>query len=318
MIAARTVPLALCALLAHASPLRAQDDAGDELFDAELDAEAELDSDGGAAMDMELEGDEDGDPVGDAAGDEVEDGADPGTAPVPEEASTGQPGRALRLRAAAGLGFGTLSYERPEGSGVDALAETPFGAAEALVGVHIWPDAGLSLDVQLAYQSSFGMSLRVDPLFALPQRIDARYQRGSFSVAPVWRLTDGPEPWLLAFPVGVSAQAFTPIEHQFSVGRYALGGPSARAELRAPLGKLVSLRVGPELQWIVLMNSGLANAGACCQGFAVGAEGAIEATVGELFRATLAYREAHAFAPAGAWRFKSVERFLTARITGEL
>ena len=46
--------------------------------------------------------------------------------------------------------------------------------------------------------------------------------------------------------------------------------------------------------------------------------GALKAAVGPFFRVALAYRETRAFAPAGAWRFKSVERMLTARIAGEL
>lgn len=226
--------------------------------------------------------------------------------------------RVLKLHIGAGVGVGTLSFERPTPAGVQVLRETPFGAAELFVRTHIWPRAPLSLDVLLAYQSSFGLVMQLQPLFALPQHVDVRWQRGELSVAPVVRLGTASNALALAFPFGFAFQSLSPSVHAFSVKSFSLGGPNLRAELRMALGELVALRVGPEAQWIVLIDSRLRRDGACCQGFAVGAQAAIEARVGPIVRASIAYRQAHAFVPAGAWRFKNVERFLTARLSGEI
>lgn len=278
---------------------------------AELDVDGDTDSESEPDVDSESDADPDSDPdSGDDSGafDDVDPAAGEG----------GEPTRAVRLRSAAGVGFGTLSYERPTGAGVETLAETPFGAADVLIGVHAWPDAALSLDTLLAYQTSIGMSLELGPLYGLPVRAAARFQRGELSFAPVLKLGEGTRALSLALPIGFVAQFFEPTVHHLSLERYSLGGPNARLELRAWLGERVSVRLGPEAQWIVHINGGLADEGACCQGFAIGGQGGIEAAVGPHFRASLAYRETRAFAPAGAWRFKSVERFLTARIAGEL
>jgi hypothetical protein len=104
---------------------------------------------------------------------------------------------------------------------------------------------------------------------------------------------------------------------ELPVESYALGGPLLRAELILPLGDPVRLRFGPEAQWIVLVDGSMREEGACCGGIAIGGQGALEASVGPVFRVAFAYRESHAFVPF-TWRFKDVERFLTARIAGEL
>jgi hypothetical protein len=101
------------------------------------------------------------------------------------------------------------------------------------------------------------------------------------------------------------------------VQEYALGGPQLRAELWLKLGELVRLRIGPEAQWIVLIDGAMRGEGACCQGLAVGGQGLLEASVGPIFRVAFAYRESHAFVPLAS-RFEDVERMLTARIAGEL
>jgi len=117
----------------------------------------------------------------------------------------------------------------------------------------------------------------------------------------------------LAFPIGFALRAFTPEVHEYPVKNYAFGGPQLRAELWLQLGELVRLRLGPEVQWIVLIDGPMRNE----EGIAAGAQGALEATVGPLFRVAFAYRETRSFVPL-APRFKDVERYLTARIAGEL
>lgn len=281
-----------------------------DVGDADADVLESTDGEGEAEAEVDVAESEDAAADTDA---ELEDLVAPEPAAGP---ASGE--RALKLRTAAGLGFGTLAYERPVGPGMEVLSEAPFGAAEILIGVHVAPASTLSLDVQLAYQTSFGLALELEPLYALPERVNARYQHGALTVAPVLRLSSAPRALAVALPIGFGMQLFEPTLHQYTLARYSVGGPQLGLELRLPLGEVVSLRLGPEAQWIALINPSLSDAGACCNGFAVGGQGAIEARVGSFFLASLAYREAHAFAPAGAYRFKSIERFLTARIAGEL
>jgi hypothetical protein len=222
------------------------------------------------------------------------------------------------VQAGAGFGFGTLSYVRPTAAGTQKLPNTPFAAAEFLLRARILPEAAFSLDVLLYYQTSVGFTVQLDPLFALPEDIDVRDQRGEASIAPVLRLGDAPSKLAIAFPVGVAFRSFGPRVHQYAIADYILGGALARPELRLQLGEWVDLQAGPELQWLFMVDSSLRDEGACCQGFAVGGQGAVQARVGENLRVALAYRQSHAFVPAGGWRFKDVERFLTVRVGGEL
>ncbi len=296
-----------------------------ELEGSEAEAEAELEAEAEAELETETEAEAEAETESETesdaeteSGSESESDAESGMGPEAADGLEETSGRSVRVHSSVGLGFGTLSYERPSAGAVEILPETGFGAADISLGVHAWPQESLSFDVLLAYQTSVGLTLELEPLFALPERAEARFQRGELSVAPVLRLGDSASDPAIALPIGFVVQFFEPIVHQHSLQRYTLGGPNARAELRLPLGERVDLRVGPEAQWIVIINPALADEGACCQGFAAGGQAAIEASVGPYFSAALAYRQSHAFAPAGAWRFKSVERFLTARIAGEL
>jgi hypothetical protein len=228
------------------------------------------------------------------------------------------PQRALGFYAGAGLGVGSLEFERPTAQGVQKLPQTPFAAAELLLRGRAWPHNHFSLELALAYQTSLGLVLQVAPLFALPQNIDARWQRVELDVAPIVRLGESANAPQLAFPLGFAIASLFPGVHQFSVPKYDLGGPQLRAELLLHLGEFVSLRVGPEAQWLVVIGSALRSEGACCQGVAIGGRAALDASVGPTIRLGLAYSESHAFVPVGSWRFMDVERFLTARIAGAL
>jgi hypothetical protein len=225
--------------------------------------------------------------------------------------------RAIALHAAVGLGVGTLSFTRPTSVGVQRLQDTAFAATEVAVRVHAFPADSFSFEVLLAYQTSVGLMLEFEPLFALPERIDVRAQRLELSGAPVLQLGGSDSRFTLAFPLGVVLRAFMPEVHEYPVEKYALAGPHLRAELWIRLGELVRLRIGPELQWIVLIDGAMRDQGACCQGVAAGGQGALEASIGPVFRVAFAYRETRSFVPAVS-RFQDVERMLTARFAGEL
>jgi hypothetical protein len=226
--------------------------------------------------------------------------------------------RPVSLQAAAGLGFGTLSFTRPTREGEQVLNETPFAATELMLRATAWPAEAFSLEVLAAYQTSLGMILQTAPLFALPQNVSVRAQRGELSLGPTFRLGDSGSAFALALPAGFAFQTLTAEAHQYDLPSYAVGGPQLRGELVVKLGELVQLRVGPELQWIVLIGSSLREQSACCQGIALGGQGALQASFGPHLSVSLAYRESHSFLPVPATRFLQTQRFLTARIAGGL
>jgi hypothetical protein len=236
---------------------------------------------------------------------------------APDEAGA-TPQRAIRVQTSIGFGIATLAFVRPTPTGVQRLPDTAFAATELSLRVHVKPEAALSVEVRVAYRTSVGFVLQLEPLFALPERVDVRVQHVELSVAPIVRLGGTGHMPVLAFPIGLAFRSFSPTVHQYPVFDYDLGGPRAGAELWIPLGERIELRAGPEVQWLALIDASLRRAGACCQGVSVGGQAAIQATIGERLRAALAYHESHGFVPSGGWRFKDVERFLALQIAGEL
>jgi hypothetical protein len=234
------------------------------------------------------------------------------------EPAAAPPERALSLQATLCMGVGSLSFVRPTPAGTQKLPDTPFAASGIELRAHAWRAAPLSLEVAAAYQTSIGFELRLEPLFALPERIDVRTQRIELGAAPIVRLGAAPHAPALAVPLGFVFRSFLPEAAQPALPDHVLGGLLGRVELRLPLGERVELRAGPEAQWIVVIDSSLRREGACCHGLALGGQAALETSIGSPLRVGLAYRESHAFVPATDWRFKDVERFLTLRIAGEL
>ncbi len=253
---------------------------------------------------------------GDPSPDEAPD-ADAQSAAASEPLSEATPARAIALRFSAALGIGSLTFTRPIPQGVQRLRETPYAATELALRVHVWPRDRFSIETLLVYQTSLGLELELTPLFGLPERIAARTQRVELSVAPAVRLGASANAPVLVFPLGFAYRTFVPEEHQYQVPRYNLGGPMLRAELSVKLGEVITLRAGPEAQWIVVVGPSLRHEGACCSGVGLAGQVALEAEVGEHVRVALAYREASSSVPVESL-FEDVERLLTARIAGEL
>jgi hypothetical protein len=310
----------LIGLLLCAAPLAAR---------AQLDLEADVDLEGSGEVAAEEptaeEPLEDGTVIDDAS--EGEPVAEEPVAqepvseapPVDEEpvAEAPPPERALALYAAVGLGVGTLSFTKPTAFGVQHLAQSAFAASEALLRVHIWPTKAFSLEAQIAYQTSLGFTLELRPLFALPERVSVRAQRVELSVGPRIAFSESKRGVAVALPVGFTMRSFFPEVHYYSVEAHNLGSLFVRPELIVPLGDLISLRGGPQLHWLMLTEPALEREGATGSGYALGYQGAVQASVGSTFSVALAYHELHSVLPAAA-RFEDTERFLTARFGGGL
>lgn len=226
--------------------------------------------------------------------------------------------RMLAVEFSGGLGGGTFRADIPKDTGHLALADSAFAAASAQVRVDVAPHSTLFGQVRLDYHTSLGLKVRMQPLFGLPESIRIRYQHFSIAVAPGLNLTDGERPVRLTLPLGYSLTALTPVEHQYPLKQLVLAGPEAGLELQAPLGERVTVRVGPGARLILVMNNALTDEGAKAPGLGLGGTVEVTAHISDVIHAGLAYREFHTMAPGSDSRYRSRERFLTARLGGEL
>jgi hypothetical protein len=236
---------------------------------------------------------------------------------VAPEAAPAAPER-VKLQVSAGAGMGTLSFTRPTAAGAQTLPRTAFPAAAITMRLQLWPSQQSSLEFSVAYQTSLGLELETEPLFGLSQSVPTRTERAELSAAPVIRLGTSASALALAFPVSFAFRAFVPELHQFGLPKYVIGGPQLRVELIAPLGELVSLRVGPEAQWLLIVDGSLSREGACCQGGSIGGQASLEGNVGPTFSVFVTYRETHGQVGSGQRKFIDLERYLTANIAGRL
>jgi len=224
----------------------------------------------------------------------------------------------VRFSAFAGAGAGTRSFRRPvKGMGVQRLDDVLFPALDAGLRVTAWPAQAFSLEFLLRYQTSIGMRVEQQPLFALGNYVSVRASRVELSVAPQFRLGDTPSSVAFLLPVGFALRTFWPEVHALPVPGYTLGGPQARAELAIPFLDIVTLRFGPEVQWIVMIDQSLQNDGLANQGVAFGGEALLQFQVSTLLGIELTYRESHALVLTSVTdeTFFDVERFFTGRVS---
>lgn len=317
------LPVLACVLgvLSSAVPRTARAQLDLELEgEAEIDSESTFDAEGEAAASDEL----DSEPAEIEESDETAD--EPAAAedllvepPAQEEPAGGEPAaeRAISLYMAAGLGVGSLTFTRPTATGEQHLPESPFAAVEALMRVHVWPTQTFSLEAQLAYQTSLGFALELPTLFGLPERVAARAQRVELSAGPRFSFSSDKRGLAVVAPIGFALRSLFPEQQYYSARAYNLGSVFVRPELIVPLGELITLRGGPELHWLMLIEPSLEREGASGSGYGIGLQAAVQASVGPTFSVALAYHQLQSVIPAAA-RFEDTERFLTVRFGGAL
>lgn len=264
-------------------------------------------------------------PSDDSASSEQTQGADESDAPpvTPTETTsdTSQDQPTLQVEPFLGGGLATRAFERPTPIGAQRMKTTVVPALDTGLRVTAWPNAAFSLSVLLHYQTSLGMSTREAPPFALDNEVSVRSEHVELSAAPTIRLGDDPGALALAFPLGFSLRTFWPEVHKLMTPGYSLGGPLVRAELVVPVRDLLVLRLGPEFQWIVMVDRVLTADGMASQAVAIGGEATLALRLSPWFALQLHYRESHALAPndvAGGQSFSDVERYLTLGLSGRL
>ena len=238
-------------------------------------------------------------------------------APAPEGAANqADQGPSVSIEAFAGVGIATRSVRMPAPTGVLRVAPGVTPSAEVGLRVVAWPQADFSFFVNLVYQSALGFSVTERPPLALPKEVGARSERVALELAPRWRFADGQLE--VGVPVGVTVRTLWAEVHMSQTPSFSLVGPHARAELRLRFSELLSLRLAPELQYIMLVDDELTTAGVSSQGVALGAEGSVDAQISQVWSLGVHYRESHALLAAarGSVSFQDVERYLTLRVVG--
>jgi hypothetical protein len=239
-------------------------------------------------------------------------------APESENAAHGKGGPSVLIEPYAGIGIAmrSLSMPSPMGTGVLRIAPGVTPAAEIGLRVLAWPSADFSFFVNLVYQSALGFSVTERPPLALEKEVRARSERVALELAPRWRLADGKLD--LALPVGATVRTLWAEVHLSQTPSYSLVGPHVRAELRLVLSDSLSLRLAPELQYILMVDQDVVNAGVSSQGVALGGDASVDAQISRVWSIRINYRESHALLSAsrGNVSFEDVERYLTLRAVG--
>jgi hypothetical protein len=245
---------------------------------------------------------------------------------IDAESSTGKPtgtssnepraessGASIVIQPFAGLGFTMRSFRRPLNGGTQELESSVVPAAEAGLLVTAWPEASVSLEFRLIYQSALGFSVTEHPPFALENQVRARSERFALDLGPAWSLGAA----RLGLSVGGSVRTLWPEVHTLLTPGYSLVGAHGRLQLVTPIAGPVVLRIGPEMQWIMHVDDLLLESGVHSQGLALGGDVVVTVALSKILSLGLSYRESHALIPTNRGvTFTDVERYVTLRVTG--
>jgi hypothetical protein len=292
-------------------------DSGNELQD--LDSESKPAPEQSSAATSEAEHSSNEHTPAEAAA--PEDASNEAPAPGPSEAETpaAPSGPDLSVEPFIGMGVGTHSFRRPTKLGGQSMPDEPMPVVDVGMGFQAWPKRAFSWTFLLRYQTSVGFRVQEDPVFGLPNRVSVRADRLELSAAPTFRFGDSPTAAQLAFPIGASVRGFWPEVHNLLTPRYVMLGPFVRPELQLSLTDSLTLRIGPEFEWILLFSKHLTNNGVKRQGIALGGEAGLRLALGSIFALDLSYRQSTAMADVNYGpTFRDVERFLTLRLLGTM
>jgi hypothetical protein len=254
-------------------------------------------------------------PAADAESPASEDEAD---APADAEtaADEAESGPSIVIEPYAGIGLATRSVRTPIRTGIRRMTGGATPAAEVGLRVVAWPSAQLSLFMNLVYQSALGFTVTERAPTSLERKLGARSERVALEVGPRWRFAGGKLD--VTIPVGATVRTLWAEVHIASTPSYSLVGPHARLELRLGLSDMLSLRLAPELHYIMMIDKELAETGVSSSGFALGGDASIDARLSQTWTLGVNYRESHAMLSAlrGSVSFLDVERYVTLRAVG--
>ena len=229
---------------------------------------------------------------------------------LPDTASAeSERARDLYVDFSVGGGVGGRLIQRPIQEGVQRIGPGYFPAADLAVRVWAWPEQTLSLGFALRYQTALADRAFEHAPQAQDSELRVRCHHVELAVAPTFRPAADS---IWAVGVGYAMRVFWPDVHNLPTPRQFITGPYVRPELLlSGLGPF-SLRVGPELFWVLTIDPALRAAIGSKQGVAIGGQASIGADLGDQYALELMYRESHVLISP---ELTDMERFFTAVVT---
>lgn len=222
-----------------------------------------------------------------------------------------QRAEALHVDFSVGAGVGGRTIERPIPEGLQRIGPGYFAAADLAVRAQAWPEQPFSLSFLLRYQTSLVGTVWEHPPHAEDNEAHVRCHHVELGVFPMWR-TGAASGWSLGAGAGYAMRVFWPDVHNLQTPRQFITGPYLRPELWLTGIGPFSLRIGPELFYMLTMDPSLRAAIGGARGLAVGAQASIIADLGEHYALELMYRESRMLLVQD---LTDVERFITAVLT---
>ena len=217
----------------------------------------------------------------------------------------------LHVDFSAGLGLGGRAIERPTLEGSQRIGPGYFPAADISVRAQAWPNQPIGLGFWLRYQTTLVDTAWEHPPRAPDNELRVRCHHVELAAQP-WLRPAADSGWSLGIGFGYSMRVFWPDVHNLQTPRQFITGPFLRPELLLSGLGPISLRLGPELFYILTRDASLRAAIGDQPMIALGGQLSIIADVSESFALELMYRESHVLL---APRFRDVERFATALLT---
>lgn len=216
----------------------------------------------------------------------------------------------LHVDFSAGLGLGGRLIERPILQGVQRIGPGYFPAADLSVRAQAWAEQAFSLGFLLRYQTTLADTAWEHAPGAQDNEVHVRCHHVELGAFPTWRPAANSS-WSFAAGAGYAMRVFWPDVHNLQTPRQFITGPYLRPELwLTGLGPF-SLRIGPELFWILTLDPALRAAIGDQPGLAIGGQVSLIADLGEAYALELMYRESHVLMQ----ELTDMERFLTAVVT---
>lgn len=219
--------------------------------------------------------------------------------------------RDLRVDFSAGVGLGGRAIERPILGGSQRIGPGHFPVADLAVRAWAWPQQSFSLGFLLRYQTTLIDTAWEHPPLAQGTELHVRSHHVELSTQPMWRGA-ADSSWGLGASLGYAMRVFWPDVHNLQTPRQFITGPLLRPELSLTGLGPFSIRLGPELFWVLTLDHTLRSAVGDRQGLALGGQVSIVADLGEDYALELMYRESHVLLIP---EFHDIERFLTSVVT---
>jgi hypothetical protein len=217
----------------------------------------------------------------------------------------------LHVDFSVGLGLGGRAIERPTLGGTQRIGPGHFPVADVGLRVEAWPENAWSLAFVLRYQTTLFDTAIEHPPLSPANELRVRSHHAEVAAFPIWHFATNNR-WAFGAGLGYALRVFWPDVHNLQTPRQVISGPFLRPELQvSKLGPL-SLRVGPELLWILTTDQALKNAVDTRQALAIGGQVSVVADLGDSWALEAMYRESHVLLVAG---LEDMERYLSLTVT---